>query len=348
MVQVCSDFVVSSLFYIKFVRNDLCQPLATLGNMGTLGAAVCAVVFSDPPLAAVIRLAGEIVLLWCKGRSSGMIQPGRWALPALACLALCGAAQAETWLEDEETGCRVWSPDPAEPGDVLTWSGGCLGGHAEGEGTLVLTNNGAELGRYEGTMSDGRFEGEGNLKTRESMDDGFVEVRASFAEGLPQGYGELDLPDGSTYRGDFNKGEFHGFGTYVEADGDRYEGQFKDGKPHGAGSFTGADGEEYSGDFFDGERAGLGILIGAVDGVYLGEFSEGMPSGSGVYEDGTTGRYHGQFANGQPHGFGSYVAADGRAYQGRFADGKLDGLVLVTEADGTARTETWKDGAPVK
>jgi hypothetical protein len=268
-------------------------------------------------------------------------------------VAFAGAAQAEDhWVKDPDTDCMIWSPDPIEPDTKVSWSGACQGtgkgGPAYGVGKLVWTEGGVEIGVYEGGLSLGKLSNSGELKIREKAGDKFTVARGVFAEGALNGYGEVDSPDGGTYRGGFNDGKYEGEGVLVNAAGDRYEGQFKDGKPHGIGIYTGKDGEEYKGDYLTGKPDGLGIPVGARSGIYVGEFQDGVPSGSGMVEDKTTGRYHGQFAKGEPNGFGTYVGGDGTVYQGKFVNGLPDGTVLMTEAAGETKVQTWEDGKAVK
>ncbi|MGI9201101.1 MAG: MORN repeat-containing protein [Woeseiaceae bacterium] len=275
------------------------------------------------------------------------VKYGLFLLTFLPSIAQPITANADTWIKDPETDCKIWSPDPMQPGDKVSWTGGCLGGLASGPGTASVTNDGVELGVYDGTLVDGKFDGAGVLKLRKGKDDKFIEVRSSFKNGLAQGYGEIDNPNGSSYQGDFDAGEFDGSGIYVAANGDRYEGQFKDGEPHGLGHFIAKDGEEYQGDFLGGKRFGLGIHISSTGGIYVGEFKDGLPSGSGMFEDKQGGRYHGQFAMGKPNGFGTYVAGDDATWQGFFVNGVPDGIALMSK-DGDAKVQTWRNGKVAK
>jgi hypothetical protein len=121
-------------------------------------------------------------------------------------VAFAGAAQAEDhWVKDPDTDCMIWSPDPIEPDTKVSWSGACQGtgkgGPAYGVGKLVWTEGGVEIGVYEGGLSGGKLSNSGELKIREKADDKFTVARGVFAEGALNGYGEVDSPDGGTYRG---------------------------------------------------------------------------------------------------------------------------------------------------
>lgn len=70
---------------------------------------------------------------------------------------------------------------------------------------------------YTGEMSDGRFNGEG----------------------------EVLFSDGSSYKGGFAEGRFEGSGVFTSIDGWRYDGIFSRGRITGDGVFFGADGKEW-------------------------------------------------------------------------------------------------------
>lgn len=64
------------------------------------------------------------------------------------------------WLGDVDRGCRVRNPQP-EPGETVTWSGGCRDGYGAGPGLGVWFNrDGREIQRVEMTLVRGRRHGE--------------------------------------------------------------------------------------------------------------------------------------------------------------------------------------------
>jgi len=51
------------------------------------------------------------------------------------------AGASESWVQDPVTGCSVWTPS-AEEGEIVSWSGACADGKAEGQGVLVWFHGG--------------------------------------------------------------------------------------------------------------------------------------------------------------------------------------------------------------
>jgi hypothetical protein len=89
------------------------------------------------------------------------------------------------WIEDTIHHCWAANPDP-EPGETITWTGGCEGNLLSGQGVLTWYVNGRLAGRDEGQFKNGQLSGHGRI----SFADG-----ASF-EGEFPGSGVLTLPDG--------------------------------------------------------------------------------------------------------------------------------------------------------
>ncbi|HJQ56860.1 MAG TPA: hypothetical protein VJ890_08130, partial [Vineibacter sp.] len=127
---------------------------------------------------------------------------------------LCGAlalaspasAQAQGWIADGRTGCRVWNADP-QPNETISWSGTCQSGFAQGRGTLQWFKNDKPSDRYEGEYRDDN----------------------------QHGRGVYTWADGDRYDGEWQNGEQHGRGVYASADGDRYDGEWQNGEQHGRG-----------------------------------------------------------------------------------------------------------------
>ena len=73
-------------------------------------------------------------------------------------------AMAETWHADPISGCAVYDKDDAAKGVLISWSGGCdENKRATGQGVLSWIENGKLVGRYEGSMRDGRANGQGTV-----------------------------------------------------------------------------------------------------------------------------------------------------------------------------------------
>src|SRR5262245_42312357 len=97
-------------------------------------------------------------------------------------LAFIGTAEAQppqpAWIADPKTGCQVWNERP-KPNQTISWVGPCVGGRAEGQGTLQWFRDGWPGNRYEGEYRDGK----------------------------PNGRGVLTYASGDRYEGEFRNGE---------------------------------------------------------------------------------------------------------------------------------------------
>lgn len=236
-----------------------------------------------------------------------------WMAAVLVLSAGAAHAQGEKggWHPVENIpGCTVWNPDP-QPGETATWSGSCVAGKVEGQGTLIWRFNKdgkAYEGRGVGTKSAGRwtghyvysdpnrlrFEGDENARGVIVWVNG-DRYEGDFREGKRTGRGILTFGrgewEGDRYEGDFQDGARTGRGIYTWANGDRYEGDFRDGEHHGRGTFTWATGDRYEGEFQNGDITGNGILTWRNGTRFAGTFRDSEPAGAGICtKDGRTGR----------------------------------------------------------
>eukprot|EP00850_Spirogloea_muscicola_P000618 SM000002S05698 [mRNA] locus=s2:1608455:1609788:- [translate_table: standard] len=89
---------------------------------------------------------------------------------------------------------------------------------------------------------------------------------------VPDGQGELSLPDGSRYKGEWSNGAKDGIGQLWEANGDVVCGTWKQdlqhGEVHGKGKYTFANGSSDIGEFQNSERHGIGFYT-SNDGARL-------------------------------------------------------------------------------
>ena len=120
------------------------------------------------------------------------------------------------------------------------WPGVTPEGFANGEGRISWRVPGvanydkrAVHHVYEGSLSAGRFHGEGQLSYR----------------------------DGSFYAGIWQNGVLQGQGVHLDAQGNRYEGQFMNGVAQGKGVYRAAAGWTYTGAFNAGLRDGEGTVV---------------------------------------------------------------------------------------
>ena len=108
------------------------------------------------------------------------------------------------WTIAENQPCHVYNPT-AKPGETVTWSGGCVGGKAFGEGRLVF-NGGYGEDVYEGTMRDGKMNGYGTY----THHSGHRIVADEWRDNIPNGYGTATDDSGSRSEGKWFDGTFVG------------------------------------------------------------------------------------------------------------------------------------------
>jgi hypothetical protein len=152
---------------------------------------------------------------------------------AASIAAALSPAQAGTWVVDPRADCQVWNPNP-QLEEMVSWSGSCLNGRAEGHGIAQWFKEGRLNETDEGDWREGRQ----------------VKGTQSWATGRYEG----DLVDGEP--------SGHGILTVQKL---RYEGAFRNGRPNGTGSLT-AGGETVRGTWKDGclqgpRKASIGVPL---------------------------------------------------------------------------------------
>ena len=257
-------------------------------------------------------------------------------------------AVAGEWIADPVSGCTVWSDEPTDGNDVVSWSGECEDGKASGYGVLAWFSKGGLLARYIGVLKAGKVDGVGKLAIRAEQGDGYDRYEAEFVDGELEGEVMAETANGDRFQGSMKQSLIEGYGSYVGANGDRYDGEFVNGLPEGAGFSEAADGELYKGMFKAGNRHGEGTLIDVNGDEFEGEFVDGSMQGWGSWRGADGSRFEGEFNNGRPNGRGIYRAPNGDIYSGGFVNGMADGEMSVTTADGKQSTQVWKNGEQVK
>lgn len=150
------------------------------------------------------------------------------------------------WIADPKSGCRIWNGAP-EPGETISWSGGCEKNIAEGRGRLQWFVNGKPTTRYEG------------------------EVR----NGLYNGRGVYTFSDGDRYDGEWQNGQQQGRGAFIWTSGNRYDGDFVKGKRTGRGVLSFHGGGRYEGQWLNDQAHGEGMLIYASGTILKGTWTNG-------------------------------------------------------------------------
>lgn len=250
------------------------------------------------------------------------------------------------------------------------WSGACVAGYADGEGSLAWFKDTEHLGTYTGALQRGLAHGSGTLTVASAAgwsagDDpangghasdqdrtsgaGGFRYEGHFEAGRPHGKGMMRTQRGTTVEGSFEKGLPHGPGVEILSDGSRYQGEFRQGKKTGLGTKTllGSDGKPArieNGPFVDGVLHGKGgkqVLPG--DRELSGTFDRGeLTEGTIRFDNGML--LAGRFRNQALHGSnGRFESTEGRVAEGEWNNGSLHGLGTVKHPDGSVHTGLFRN-----
>ena len=257
-----------------------------------------------------------------------------------------GPVSAEgNWIADPITGCELWDTDADPANDVVSWSGDCFRGRADGDGVLSVFHDGGLIARFEGEMRDGRPHGDGKLAY--ASDDGFILIDGLWVEGRPEGAATVQWPSGDRMIGTLSGSVGTGSGVFMDSDGGRLAGSWEDGRIIGKTSYESADGDLFTGTFKD-DLPERGVLIYANGTRYEGSFENGEPQGEGELSWTNGASYKGSIAAGEPEGLGTLVWPNGSVMAGSFKNGRPDGEMLVTSRDGAETVEVWANGEKVQ
>ena len=191
---------------------------------------------------------------------------------------------------------------------------------------------------YRGDLVDGLLQGQGRL---DYPNGSWLSGR--FVNGQLNGPGEWRDPKGGHYQGEFAEGEFSGQGRLTYADGSQYVGAFKHGRMHGEGRLS--QGElSYSGGFRHDRFHGYGTLELADGSRHQGQFVRGEATGQGVLVDGDGNQFSGLFKRGRLNGEGSFVGSDGSRYSGQFKDQRFHGQGRYESAEGDVWSGQFRHG----
>jgi hypothetical protein len=165
-------------------------------------------------------------------------------------LGFAQAVTAQVAVADQRTGCKVrfLSVGPQTP--RVTWDGPCVGGFAQGTGTVQFDSG----VRYVGEMRDG----------------------------WRNGAGRLTMPDGGFNEGRFVNSQLSGPGASQDAAGNRIEGSYSDGVLAGACRLMAKNGDRADGQCVDDDLVNGTYREAATGWVYQGGLKEGRYHGNGV------------------------------------------------------------------
>ena len=224
-------------------------------------------------------------------------------------------AGAGCWMEiSQKPGCYVWNGS-LTPGATVTWTGECVGGLAQGIGTLTWVWDG---NRQAGTGQVTHGEQTGNWVIR---------------------YANGNVSEGPAVGGMRN-------GNWVLrfADGEVWEGPYVDGKENGNWVLRYANGTVSEGPFVDAERTGNWVIRYADGGVSEGPLVDGVRTGNWVIRDADGGVSEGPYVDGERNGNWVNRYADGDVWEGPYVDGKENGNWVLRFANGNVWEALVVDG----
>ena len=182
-----------------------------------------------------------------RGTAGADVHPSQGALfrPDQTCAGQ--PAGSACWQEiSRQPGCFVWNPN-RRSGALVTWSGECGGGFAQGMGTLEWDWDGGSQTNT-GRMRDGRRVGTWILRS----EDGSVQ-EGQVVDGVPNGHWVLRFADGGVEEGPLVDGERNGHWVIRDADGTVGEGPFVNGARNGNWLIRFADGTVEDRRYQDGD-----------------------------------------------------------------------------------------------
>ena len=108
------------------------------------------------------KIVGRGVYKWhvrkncpnCPRQYSGIFHNNVFSVGTLA---LSNGQKVKLQYHPTQKGCLVWNPDPKH-GEVITWTGGCQGGYANGRGVLTYRSR-TETETTRGVLKNGMIEG---------------------------------------------------------------------------------------------------------------------------------------------------------------------------------------------
>ncbi len=223
---------------------------------------------------------------------------------------------------EDQNGCKTVNPFPQKK-ETITWSGGCVNGLSNGEGTLQWFLKGKKEGYYTGNITNGKPEGEGTYQYPDSsftmgefkngdltkgkiliFEDSFwLLYEGEFSNDKLQGQGQVKFYKTlSDYRkenhiytvigSNWQKGYLN-YGTIISSDSTVYEGQLAYLRANGTGKIIYPNGNIYEGGFYNNSLEGNGILTLPSKEKYRGTWTNGILKGEGeiIKPDGTSESY---------------------------------------------------------
>merc|ERR1719375_2564974 len=82
---------------------------------------------------------------------------------------------------------------------------------------------------------------------------------------------EMDVGNGSRYKGQWRGQQWHGYGTFTRPNGQIYEGEFVENRAQGKGKLTAPNGSTYDGEWYQDRAHGFGKYVHVDQSVYEGQ-----------------------------------------------------------------------------
>lgn len=145
-------------------------------------------------------------------------------------------------------------------------------------------------------------------------------------DGVQDGKGIEQWPDGVRYEGEYSNGKKEGMGLLISPGYFIYEGHFEGDEINGKGKIIYSDGREYEGDWVKNKKEGIGIY---------------------KWPDGRI--YEGHYKNDKKDGEGKLIFPDGKVYKGWWTKGlQNDEGIIIYPNKGKIIKGKWKNGLIVK
>ena len=158
---------------------------------------------------------------------------------------------SQCWMElSNQPGCYVWNYD-LQPSETATWTGGCSGGRADGQGRFTWEWPGNRQ-EFDGGIQQGRLSHGHSVQRFES---GTIQ-EGPYVDGERSGHWVIRWADGGVSEGPYVNGERNGHWVQHSTSGSTAEGPFVDGTRHGRWTRRFPDGQVESGPYVDGEQHG--------------------------------------------------------------------------------------------
>jgi len=217
-----------------------------------------------------------------------------------------------------------------------------------------------------------------NSINAQEIEKPFIEKKYNgmMSNGKPHGFGRMDYPDGSLYKGSFANGYregtgilinktkktkyygsflnncYHGFGIFIDESIPNqpiiYNGQFVNDKMHGEGTLIFDNLDIYVGGIYEGKIHGSGIKYFRGGAFYKGNFKDEKINGYGILTYSNKSSYEGFWINDKMHGQGKFFNAEQNSTcEGEFKEGAIFNGKLTCIKDSKITIEYYNLGKKV-